>query len=57
VTLADNGRDLTTGALTIRPPAGPRRFSIARGPRVGVTRAVARPLRFWVAENRFVSKL
>jgi DNA-3-methyladenine glycosylase len=57
VTLADNGRDLTTGDLTIRGPEGTRRPSVMRGPRVGITRAVALPLRFWIPGNRFVSKL
>jgi len=57
VSLADNGRDLTDGRLTIGPPEGPREFRIACGPRIGITRAVERRLRFWIAGNRFVSKL
>jgi DNA-3-methyladenine glycosylase len=48
VTLRDNGADLTQGPLTIEPPPGPRRFRIAAGPRIGITRAVELPLRFWV---------
>ncbi len=55
VTLRDNGADLTRTPLTIEPaPAGPR-FSIASGPRIGITRSVALPLRFWIAGNPFVS--
>jgi DNA-3-methyladenine glycosylase len=56
VTLRDNGADLTRTPLTIEPaPAGPR-FSIASGPRIGITRSVALPLRFWIAGNPFVSR-
>jgi DNA-3-methyladenine glycosylase len=56
VTLRDNGVDLTQGALTIEPPDRPRVFRIAAGTRVGITRAVDRPLRFWIAGNAFVSR-
>jgi DNA-3-methyladenine glycosylase len=48
ITVADTGADLTAGPLTIEPPDVPRAFGVARGPRVGITRAVARPLRFWI---------
>lgn len=56
LTLRDNGADLTRGALTISPPdhAGP--LAIERGPRVGITRSVDLPLRFWLAGNRYVSR-
>ena len=57
VTLADNGCDLTRGRLTIGPPDAPRDFAIACGPRIGITRATERRLRFWIGGNRFVSKL
>src|SRR5262245_24990351 len=56
VTLRDNRADLTRGALTIEPPDQPRGFRIATGLRIGITRAVDRPLRFWVAGNPFVSR-
>jgi DNA-3-methyladenine glycosylase len=55
VTLRDNGADLTRGPLTIEGAASPRRFRVATGPRVGITRAADRPLRFWVAGSPFVS--
>jgi DNA-3-methyladenine glycosylase len=48
ITVADNGADLTRGRLTIEPPDVPRGFRVARGPRIGITRAVDRPLRFWI---------
>ena len=51
VTLADTGRDLTHGRLTIeaRPRGGAPR--VATGPRVGITRAVELPLRFWIVRG------
>jgi DNA-3-methyladenine glycosylase len=56
VTLRDNGADLTRGALVILPPDRPRDFSIARGPRIGITRSVDLPLRFWIANCQAVSR-
>ena len=56
ITVADNGADLTRGRLTIEPPAEPRVFRVARGPRVGITRAAARALRFWIADHHAVSR-
>jgi DNA-3-methyladenine glycosylase len=56
VTLRDNGVDLTDGPLTIEPPDRPRDFRVAMGARIGITRAVDRPLRFWVADDPFVSR-
>jgi DNA-3-methyladenine glycosylase len=55
ITLADNGTDLTRGRLTIEPRAPHDRFRVVRGPRVGITRDVDRPLRFWVAGSACVS--
>jgi DNA-3-methyladenine glycosylase len=49
ITTRENGADLAGGRLTIEPPGAPRRFSIAAGPRVGITRAREVPLRFWIA--------
>jgi DNA-3-methyladenine glycosylase len=56
VTLRDNGADLVRGPLTIEPPGGPRDFRIARGPRIGITRSRALPLRFWIAGDPHVSR-
>ena len=55
ITLRDNAADLTTGALTIEPRPGPRP-RITAGPRVGITRAVDLPLRFWISDSPSVSK-
>lgn len=51
----DNGADLTRGALVILPPDRPCDFRIARGPRVGITRSIELPLRFWIAGHPSVS--
>jgi len=56
VTLRDNGADLTRGRLVIDRPPGPRGFAVGVGPRVGVTRAVDRLLRFWIRGNPYVSR-
>jgi DNA-3-methyladenine glycosylase len=56
IRLRDSGVDLTLARLSIEPPDQPRDFRIARGPRVGITRAADRALRFWVAGNRHVSR-
>jgi DNA-3-methyladenine glycosylase len=56
VTLRDNRADLTRGALTIEPSDQPGARRIATGIRVGITRAVDLPLRFWVVGNPFVSR-
>ena len=57
ITVRDNGGDLTRGRLTIEPPEAPRDFTIARGPRIGITRALELTLRYWIAGNRSVSRL
>ena len=56
ITDAQNGADLVRGPLVIGPPDAPRDFTIAAGPRIGITRATALPLRFWIRGNRFVSR-
>jgi len=51
-----DGTDLTRGALWIADLA-PRRLGrrIARGPRVGITRAAGRPWRYWLVGSAAVS--
>ncbi len=56
LTVRDSGADLTRGSLTIEPPDRPRRFTIRRGPRVGITKARERRLRFWIAGSPHVSR-
>jgi DNA-3-methyladenine glycosylase len=55
LSLRDNGADLTRGPLVILPREGARDFTIARGPRIGITRSVELPLRFWIAGHPSVS--
>jgi DNA-3-methyladenine glycosylase len=55
ITLRDNEADLTTGPLTIERRTGARP-RITAGPRVGITRAIDLPLRFWIAGSAAVSK-
>lgn len=52
----ENGANLTVGALTIEPRKPSKRLRIATGPRVGITRALDLPLRFWIAGNPHVSR-
>ena len=56
ITVADNGADVTRGPLTIETPPVLPPIRIARGPRIGITRAAARPLRFWIADHPSVSR-
>jgi DNA-3-methyladenine glycosylase len=56
ITVRDNGSDLRRGRLTIHAPATPERLSVARGPRIGITRSVSLLLRFWVRGSPFVSR-
>ncbi len=55
ITLRDNAADLTAGPVTIEQRTGPRPRIVA-GPRVGITRAVNLPLRFWITDSPSVSK-
>jgi DNA-3-methyladenine glycosylase len=56
ITLHHNGADLTDGPLVIAPPDTAREFTVARGPRIGITRATERRLRFWVRDSSYVSR-
>jgi DNA-3-methyladenine glycosylase len=55
ITLADNGTDLFTGGeITLTSSADPV-SEIEVGPRVGVSKAIDRPWRFWIAGDPCVS--
>jgi DNA-3-methyladenine glycosylase len=56
ITLRHNGVDLTRGPLTVCEPERGEPFEIGVSPRIGITRNVDWPLRFFIAGNRFVSK-
>lgn len=56
VKLRNSGADLTRARLSIEPPDRPRDFTVARGARIGITRAADRPLRFWISGSPYVSR-
>jgi DNA-3-methyladenine glycosylase len=50
----EDGADLLgEGSVRLRPVRGER--SVSQGPRVGVSRAAARPWRFWLTDDKSVS--
>jgi len=51
-----NGTDLSAGAVRILSMAERRPSSILSGPRVGITKAVNLPWRFWIGDNPYVSR-
>lgn len=53
VTPADSGADLRTGRLRLQPGTPPP--AVARGPRVGVSKAWEVDWRFWIPDDPFVS--
>jgi DNA-3-methyladenine glycosylase len=55
ITRAQNGADVTRGALVVRDPAEKRRVEIGVTARIGITKCADLPLRFIVRGNRFVS--
>jgi DNA-3-methyladenine glycosylase len=62
ITLEHYGTDLTRGALTVCTPtvcAPERRTTFETGisPRIGITKAIDLPLRFFIRGNRYVSGL
>jgi DNA-3-methyladenine glycosylase len=50
-----NGHDLAEAPLRILPGTEVSDSRVARGPRVGISRAVEHPLRFWVSDSPAVS--
>jgi len=55
ITRAQNGSDVTRGALVVREPKEGRRVEIAVTARIGIRECADWPLRFLVRGNRFVS--
>jgi len=51
-----NGADFTSGALTIHPPQQQEEIRIGVSPRIGIKHCADWPLRFFVEDNRFVSR-
>jgi DNA-3-methyladenine glycosylase len=55
ITRHDNGRDLTRGSLRVVEPKAQDPFEISVSPRIGITYCADWPLRFYIADSRFVS--
>ncbi|HTC35981.1 MAG TPA: DNA-3-methyladenine glycosylase [Bryobacteraceae bacterium] len=51
-----NGADLVTGPLQVRRPIAESPIEVQTTPRIGITHAADWPLRFVIANNRFVSR-
>jgi DNA-3-methyladenine glycosylase len=56
ITRAQNGADLTRGALVVRQPAEDRAIEIGVTPRIGIRHCADWPLRFLIRGNGFVSR-
>ncbi len=56
ITLDHYGSDLTRGPITLHAPHHEEPFEIGISPRVGISQAAELPLRFFIKNNRFVSR-
>ena len=56
ITRRHNGADLTCGPLMVYAPDTHEPFAIAVSPRIGISQSRELPLRFSIAQNRFVSR-
>jgi DNA-3-methyladenine glycosylase len=56
ITRAQNGADVTRGALTVHEPPTHQPVEIAVTRRIGITQSADLPLRFLIRGNRFVSR-
>ena len=57
ITKSDYGKDLTTSNLYLKPRRQPFNQEVSVGPRIGISKAVKTPWRFWISGNKFVSHL
>ncbi len=51
-----NGADLVAGPLQVRRPRDEPPIEVQATPRIGITHCADWPLRFVIADNRFVSR-
>ena len=56
ITRAQNGADVTRGALVVRQPLEAGRLQIGVTPRIGIRHCADWPLRFIVRDNPFISR-
>jgi DNA-3-methyladenine glycosylase len=55
ITLRHNGVDVTRGPIAVHAPGREEVFATGVSPRIGITKNVDWPLRFFIEGNRFVS--
>ncbi len=56
IKLKHNGVDVTRGPITVCAPDSELPFEIAVSKRIGITKSPDLPLRFYIKDNRFVSR-
>jgi DNA-3-methyladenine glycosylase len=56
ITRHHNGMDVTHGPLLVSEPAQEDRFEIGVSARIGISKSADLPLRFYVKDNKFVSR-
>ena len=56
IKIGHNGADVTEGPITIHQPEHAGKFAVATSPRIGITKSVDLPLRFFIKGNRCVSR-
>jgi DNA-3-methyladenine glycosylase len=56
ISLADNGADVTRGALIVGAPLAEESFEIGVSKRIGITKSIDLPLRFFIEESKFLSR-
>ncbi len=55
IKITHNGVDVTKGPITIHKPERRETFEVATSARIGITKSVDLPLRFFIRGNKFVS--
>jgi DNA-3-methyladenine glycosylase len=56
IKIAHNGVDVTKGPITIHAAEQAERFEIAASARIGITKSADLPLRFFIKDNKYVSR-
>lgn len=56
IKITHNGVDVTRGPITIHAQEHGKKFEIATSPRIGITKSADLPLRFFIKDNRYVSR-
>jgi DNA-3-methyladenine glycosylase len=56
IKIAHNGVDVTKGPITIHAAEQAEQFEIAASARIGITKSADLPLRFFIKDNKYVSR-